>query len=89
MPGVKGKGNLLQNKYGLDELTSGKIAQMVWSQLKTKDVRDVLAIAKLTKSSEDVEFDAHSSRGGKSIFVLRRIEIQMRQPNICKKRFIG
>jgi MoxR-like ATPase len=47
---------LLQNRHGLDELTSRKIAQVVWSQLKTKDVRDVLAIAKLTKRSEDVEF---------------------------------
>jgi replication-associated recombination protein RarA len=49
---------LLQNRHGLDEITSTKIAQVVWSQLKTRDIRDVLAIAKLTKSSEDVEFIA-------------------------------
>lgn len=49
---------LLRNRYGLDETTSAKIAQVVWSQLKTRDIRDVLAIAKLTKSSEDVEFIA-------------------------------
>ena len=49
---------LLQNRHGLDELTSGKIAQVVWSQLKSRDIRDVLAIAKLTKGSEDVEFIA-------------------------------
>ena len=49
---------LLQNRHGLDETTSGKIAQVVWSQLKTRDIRDVLTIAKLTKSSEDVEFIA-------------------------------
>jgi replication-associated recombination protein RarA len=49
---------LLQNRHGLDETTSGKIALVVWSQLKTRDIRDVLAIAKLTKSSEDVEFIA-------------------------------
>ena len=49
---------LLQNRHGLDETTSAKIAQVVWSQLKTRDIRDVLAIAKLTKSSEDVEFIA-------------------------------
>jgi replication-associated recombination protein RarA len=49
---------LLQNRHGLDETTSAKIAQVVWSQLKTRDIRDVLAIAKLTKSSEDVEFVA-------------------------------
>jgi replication-associated recombination protein RarA len=45
---------LLQNRHGLDETTSAKISQVVWSQLKTRDIRDVLAIAKLTKSSEDV-----------------------------------
>ena len=49
---------LLQNRHGLDELTSGKIAQVVWSQMKSRDIRDVLAIAKLTKRSEDVEFIA-------------------------------
>lgn len=49
---------LLHNRYGLDETTSAKIAQVVWSQLKTRDIRDVLTIAKLTKSPEDVEFIA-------------------------------
>jgi hypothetical protein len=46
---------LLQNRHGLDETTSAKIAQVVWTQLKTRDIRDVLAIAKLTWSLEDVE----------------------------------
>jgi Holliday junction DNA helicase RuvB len=49
---------LLQNRHGLDEATSTKIAQVVWSQLKTRDIRDVLAIAKLTERLEDVEFIA-------------------------------
>jgi len=49
---------LLQNRHGLDETTSTKIAQVVWSQLKTRDIRDVLAIAKLTESLEDIEFIA-------------------------------
>jgi uncharacterized membrane protein (Fun14 family) len=49
---------LLLNRHGLDETTSSKIAQVVWSRLKTRDIRDVLAIAKITKSSEDVEFIA-------------------------------
>jgi Holliday junction DNA helicase RuvB len=49
---------LLQNRHGLDETTSAKIAQVVWSQLKTRDIRDVLAVAKLTKSSDDVELIA-------------------------------
>jgi ribosomal 50S subunit-associated protein YjgA (DUF615 family) len=46
---------LLQNRHGLDETTSAKIAQVVWSQLKTGDTRDALAIGKLVRSSEDVE----------------------------------
>lgn len=49
---------LLHKRYGLDEITSAKIAEVVWSQLKTRDLRDALAIAKLTKSTEDVEFIA-------------------------------
>jgi Holliday junction DNA helicase RuvB len=49
---------LLYKKHGLDETTSAKIAHVVWSQLKTRDIRDVLAISKLTKESEDVEFIA-------------------------------
>ena len=44
---------LLHKKYGLDEITSARIAEVVWSQLKTRDIRDALAIAKLTKSTED------------------------------------
>jgi replication-associated recombination protein RarA len=53
---------LLQNRYGLDDLTSGKIAHVVWTQLETRDIRDVLAIAKLAKGSEDVEFVAMTLR---------------------------
>jgi replication-associated recombination protein RarA len=53
---------LLDKKHGLDATTSTKIAQVVWSQLKTRDIRDVLAIAKLTKSSEDIEFIATTLR---------------------------
>jgi hypothetical protein len=42
----------------LEEITSAKIAEVVWSQLKTRNIRDALAIGKLTKSTEDVEFIA-------------------------------
>ena len=54
--------NYLQNRHGLDELTSGKIAHVVWTQLESRDIRDVLAIAKLTEGSEDVEFVAMTLR---------------------------
>ena len=49
---------LLHKRYGLEEATSARIAQVVWSSLQTRDIRDALAIGKLTKSTEDVEFIA-------------------------------
>ena len=49
---------LLHNRYGLEEITSAKIALVVWSSMQTRDIRDVLAIGKLTKGTEDVEFIA-------------------------------
>jgi MoxR-like ATPase len=49
---------LLRKRYGLDEKTSTKIAEVVWSSLETRDLRDALAIGKLAKSTEDVEFIA-------------------------------
>jgi hypothetical protein len=39
-------------------MTSAKIAQVVWSFLQTKDIRDVLAIGKLTTNVNDVGFVA-------------------------------
>ncbi|MGA7693234.1 MAG: AAA family ATPase [Nitrososphaeraceae archaeon] len=49
---------LLHKRHGLDEITSAKIAEVVWSSMQTRDLRDALAIGKLTKSTEDVEFIA-------------------------------
>ena len=62
-PNIHGKSfeitqKLLHKRYGLEEITSAKIAQVVWSQLKTRDLRDALTIGKLAKSTEDVEFIA-------------------------------
>ena len=53
---------LLRKRYGLDEKTSTKIAEVVWSSLQTRDLRDALAIGKLAKSTEDVEFIAMTLR---------------------------
>jgi replication-associated recombination protein RarA len=53
---------LLRKRYGLDEKTSTKIAEVVWSSLQTRDLRDALAIGKLAKSTEDVEFIAVTLR---------------------------
>src|SRR5215204_5744968 len=49
---------LLRKRYGLEEITSAKIAEVVWSSIHTRDLRDALAIGKLAKSAEDVEFIA-------------------------------
>ena len=48
-----------RNKH-LDEKISKRIAEIVWSDIKTEDIRDSLQIAKLTYSIEDVEDIAHS-----------------------------
>ncbi|HZA71212.1 MAG TPA: hypothetical protein VE548_16070 [Nitrososphaeraceae archaeon] len=49
---------LLHKRYGLDEIISAKIAQIVWSSLQSRDIRNALAIGMLTKSPEEVEFIA-------------------------------
>ena len=47
---------LLKKRYHLDVSLSEKIAYAVWNQMKSKDVRDAINIAKLTKSSTDVDW---------------------------------
>ena len=53
--------NLIKARYKhLDERISSRIAEIVWQDIKTKDIRDCLRIAKLTYSIEDVEDIAHT-----------------------------
>jgi hypothetical protein len=47
---------LLKKRYDLDANISEKIAYEVWNQMKSKDVRDAINIARLTKSSADVDW---------------------------------
>lgn len=47
---------LLKKRHHLDEVISEKIAFAVWNVLESKDVRDVINIAKLTKSALDVDW---------------------------------
>jgi holliday junction DNA helicase RuvB len=35
-----------------------KVANIVWNKIKSKDVRDILTIGKLSKSVDDVDFIA-------------------------------
>jgi len=47
---------LLKKRYHLDIHLAEKIGYAVWNQMKSKDVRDAINIAKLTKSSTDVDW---------------------------------
>ncbi|HJU58887.1 MAG TPA: AAA family ATPase [Nitrososphaeraceae archaeon] len=53
--------NLIKSRYKhLNEQISNRIAEIVWQDLKTKDIRDCLQIAKLAYSIEDAEDIAHT-----------------------------
>jgi Holliday junction DNA helicase RuvB len=53
--------NLIRKRYKhLDGQISKRIAEIVWHDLKTKDIRDCLKISKLTYSIEDVEDIAYT-----------------------------
>jgi Holliday junction DNA helicase RuvB len=47
---------LLKKRYKLDANISDKIGYSVWNRMKSKDIRDVIKIAKLVKSSGDVDW---------------------------------
>ncbi|MGZ5510096.1 MAG: AAA family ATPase [Nitrososphaeraceae archaeon] len=53
--------NLIKSRYKyLDERVSTRIAEVVWNDINTKDIRDVLQIARLTRNLEDIEVIAHT-----------------------------
>jgi len=47
---------LLKKRYHLDANLSEKIGYAVWNQMKSKDIRDAINIAKLTKSATDIDW---------------------------------
>jgi hypothetical protein len=47
---------ILKTKYQMDETLTEKIAYAVWNQLKSKDIRNAINIARLTGSVEDVNW---------------------------------
>jgi hypothetical protein len=49
---------LLGTRYAHPEELSLQVADIVWNKIKSKDVRDILAIGKLSKSVDDVDFIA-------------------------------
>jgi MoxR-like ATPase len=46
---------LLYSKYKLSAEIAAAIAGVVWNDIKTKDIRDVLQIAKLSRNVDDVQ----------------------------------
>jgi MoxR-like ATPase len=47
---------LLKKRFHLDANLSEKIAYAVWNRMKSKDIRDAINIAKLIRSSTDVDW---------------------------------
>ncbi len=47
---------LLNKKYRLPAEVSDRIAYLVWNRMKSRDIRDVLKIAKLSRTTSDAEF---------------------------------
>jgi replication-associated recombination protein RarA len=47
---------ILSKKYRFDKVISEKIGNAVWHRMKSRDIRDVIRIANLTKSSVDVDW---------------------------------
>jgi MoxR-like ATPase len=47
---------LLKKRYHLDADSSDRIADAVWNRMQSKDIRDVINIAKLAKSSVDIDW---------------------------------
>lgn len=58
---------LLQKRYGLDLGSSERIAYSVWNRMGSKDIRDAINIAKLTKSPVDIDWlvNIHLRYGGR------------------------
>ncbi len=52
---VKISQRLLKNRYRLNTEIDERIAYLVWDRIKSKDIRDVLKIAKLTNFLSDVD----------------------------------
>jgi len=59
----------LKKRYHMNEELAEKIACAVWNQLKSKDIRDAINIAKLTNSASDVNWlvDVQMKYGRKKI----------------------
>jgi MoxR-like ATPase len=62
---------LLKKRYHLDANLSEKIGYAVWNKMKSKDIRDAINIAKLTKSATDIDWlvDVQMKYGSKKSYL--------------------
>lgn len=60
---------LLKKRFGLDRHCSEAIAYSVWNRMESKDIRDVINIGKLTKSSDDIDWliNIHLKYGARKV----------------------
>jgi len=67
---------LLKKRYQLDANLSEKIGYAVCDRLKSRDLRDVIMVAKLAKTSDDVDWliDVQMKYGNRTISTLSNIE---------------
>jgi Holliday junction DNA helicase RuvB len=47
--------HVLKDRYKLNGVLSEKIADSVWNKMKSRDIRDVINLAKLTSSYDDID----------------------------------
>lgn len=50
---------ILKTRYNFDDIVSVKIIDSVWNRMKTRDMRDVVNLAKLTSSYDDIDWLAN------------------------------
>jgi Holliday junction resolvasome RuvABC ATP-dependent DNA helicase subunit len=50
---------ILKARYNFDEIVSVKIIDSVWNKMKSRDMRDVVNLAKLTSSYDDIDWLAN------------------------------
>jgi hypothetical protein len=68
---------LLKKKFNLDTNLSSKIGNAVWNKMKSKDVRHALNIAKLAKSSSDVDWLVEvQMKYSKDVKALKKVTVE-------------
>ena len=48
--------NILKLRFNFNDIVSEKIVDSVWTKMKSKDIRDVINVAKLAGSCRDIDW---------------------------------